>query len=88
MVSKEMKDGNLVICDCCENTIREMESYVWDTKASERGDDEPKKTNDHAMDALRYVIATHKVETYKPYKSDFDPGQYTSGRFNPTARRF
>lgn len=46
------------INDCCVNTITEMHSYVWDEKASNRGEDKPSKTNDHAMDAMRYFINT------------------------------
>jgi phage terminase large subunit len=39
----------------CVNTIAELESYCWKTgRAGIR--DEPEKTNDHAMDALRYGI--------------------------------
>lgn len=61
VVTDEIKMGNLYICDTCPNLIREIESYVWDTKASEKGWDEPKKINDHAIDALRYAITSHKV---------------------------
>jgi len=68
MTSSEMQKGNLVVHERCKNTIREIESYVWDKKKSERGDDEPMKKNDHAVDALRYAIATHKVKVYQPYK--------------------
>lgn len=53
-----VKEGTLVICDQCTNLIREMESYSWDPKASARGDDEPIKQNDHAVDAMRYVVAS------------------------------
>jgi len=35
----------------CVNTINEFESYTW-----KAGKDEPVKANDHACDALRYVI--------------------------------
>lgn len=35
----------------CVNTINEFESYAW-----KPGRDEPEKTNDHAMDALRYLV--------------------------------
>ena len=35
-----------------------METYVWDQKAKERGEERPVKQNDHAMDALRYIIKT------------------------------
>jgi PBSX family phage terminase large subunit len=61
---KELGDGNLVIMDTCHNLIREVEGYVWDPKTAERGYDEPLKKDDHAIDALRYVIATHKPSKY------------------------
>lgn len=68
MLTTEMKRGTVTICSECTNTIREIESYVWDSKAAEKGWDEPLKKNDHAIDALRYAIATHKVNVYEPYK--------------------
>lgn len=42
----------------CENTIKEFSSYIWDKKASDRGEDKPIKDNDHAMDAVRYFVFT------------------------------
>ena len=42
----------------CQNTIKEFSSYVWDAKASERGEDKPLKQHDHAMDAVRYFCYT------------------------------
>ena len=39
-------------------------------------------------DALRYVLATHKVATYQPYKETHNPDEYRQGRFNVTGRRF
>lgn len=42
----------------CKNTILEFNSYVWDVKASERGEDKPIKQHDHAMDACRYFCYT------------------------------
>lgn len=68
MTVSEMQQGNLFVLEGCKNLIRELETYVWDKKKAERGDDEPVKKNDHAVDALRYAIATHKVSVYKPYK--------------------
>ncbi|MFD2210712.1 PBSX family phage terminase large subunit [Virgibacillus halophilus] len=44
--------------DCCKETFREFASYVWDTKASERGEDKPVKQFDHLMDGDRYFIQT------------------------------
>lgn len=42
----------------CTNTIKEFNSYVWDEKAANRGEDKPVKENDHAMDAVRYYCYT------------------------------
>ena len=42
----------------CPNLIREFGSYVWDEKAQEKGEDKPIKMNDHALDALRYLLQT------------------------------
>ena len=47
----------------CKNTIKEFSSYVWDSKACERGEDKPIKQYDHAMDAVRYFCYTI---IYKP----------------------
>lgn len=62
-MTSEMKKGNLLICKGCDNLIREIESYVWDSKAAEKGWDEPKKKDDHAIDALRYAVATHRINS-------------------------
>jgi len=86
MLASEMRRGALVICSECKNTIREIESYVWDSKAAERGRDEPIKKDDHAVDALRYVLASHKVETYQPYKNGHNAEDYLKGRFSPGPR--
>lgn len=42
----------------CINTILEFNSYIWDIKASEKGEDKPIKQHDHAMDAVRYFCYT------------------------------
>lgn len=55
-------NGSLKICKGCTNLIKEFQSYVWDIKASQRGEDKPKKENDHALDALRYVVFSHLFE--------------------------
>lgn len=80
MMTSEMKKGNLYVCSECTNTIREIESYVWDSKASEKGYDEPLKKDDHTVDALRYAIASHKVSVYEPYKHN--ASQYVQNRFS------
>ena len=80
LVSSEMKKGNLFICSECTNTIREVESYVWDPAKAARGEDEPLKKDDHSCDALRYAIASHKVSVYNPYKHN--PNDYQANRFS------
>ena len=64
ILTQEIGNGNLFVCEECTNLIREIEGYIWDGKKAEIGRDEPVKKNDHACDALRYAIATHKVRTY------------------------
>lgn len=44
--------------DTCEYAQKEFAGYVWDSKASERGEDKPVKENDHVMDAVRYFCYT------------------------------
>ena len=55
--------GEIAFHRNCTNTIKEFGSYVWDTKACERGEDRPIKQHDHAMDAVRYFCFT---VLYKP----------------------
>lgn len=43
----------------CPNLLSELEGYVWDEKASERGLDQPIKKRDHACDCLRYFCAAY-----------------------------
>ena len=72
-MTSEMKSGNLYVLSSCTNLIREIESYVWDPKVSDKGYDEPLKKDDHAVDALRYAIASHKVSTFN--EDDYYRGQ-------------
>ena len=54
-----IKKRRLKVCrGKCPNFEREIESYVWDAKSIERGDEAPLKENDHAMDAMRYLVKT------------------------------
>jgi PBSX family phage terminase large subunit len=87
-MSSEMKKGNLLIMSKCKNLISEIKGYVWDTKASMKGYDQPIKSKDHAIDAIRYVLHTHKVPTYNPYGDGHNPDKYLGNRFNAGPRRF
>lgn len=82
MMTSEMAKGNLYICEDCPNTIREIESYVWDSKEAEKGYDQPLKKDDHSTDALRYVIATHKVAQVSQYMHN--PQDYLKNRYQTT----
>lgn len=42
----------------CYGLIAEMQSYVWDEKANQRGEEAPVKMLDHGPDALRYYVNT------------------------------
>jgi PBSX family phage terminase large subunit len=86
-LTSEMQRGTLLICSECKNTIREIESYVWDAREAKRGYDEPLKENDHAVDALRYAIHTHKVSVYDPYKDVERNKQWLEGKYQVTRNR-
>lgn len=47
-----------IVAEKCQNLIKEFYSYIWDQKAQDRGEDKPLKINDHALDALRYLLNT------------------------------
>jgi PBSX family phage terminase large subunit len=57
-VGQLISNGTLKICSQCSNIIKEFSNYVWDSKASAKGEDKPIKLNDHALDSLRYVVYT------------------------------
>lgn len=42
----------------CPGLVSEMQSYVWDDKAAERGEEKPVKQKDHGPDAARYFVFT------------------------------
>ena len=81
IMTSEMAKGNLFVCSECKHTIREIEGYVWDSKAAERGRDEPVKKFDHSTDALRYAIATHKVSVYDPYKDTKNQQEWMQNKY-------
>lgn len=53
-----LNECKIFFSDSCSNTIKEFNSYVWDEKAADRGEDKPIKDNDHSMDAVRYYCYT------------------------------
>jgi phage terminase large subunit len=53
-----MNKGSIYFSSKCKNLFTEFASYIWDEKATERGEDKPVKQFDHACDALRYFVYT------------------------------
>ena len=49
---------NIMINRSCAGLKAEIQSYAWDEKAAERGEEKPVKQMDHGLDALRYFVAT------------------------------
>jgi phage terminase large subunit len=49
-------------------TIQEMQTYAWDQKAAQRGEEKPLKIHDHGPDAFRYFA-----------KTEVSPWRLTSG---------
>ena len=54
-VQSAFRDGKIKISPDCKAAIREFSLYRWDESAKK---DTPKKENDHAMDEIRYFVAT------------------------------
>ena len=50
-----LKDGRIVICRKCTDSVREFSLYRWNENSV---NDVPIKENDHAMDDIRYFVAT------------------------------
>lgn len=69
-VREMFKQNKLRINKRCINLITELESYHYDTPDPDRNEREnPIKDNDHALDALRYVIitdASFRRQTFTP----------------------
>lgn len=53
-----MQNGQIKWSSKCVNTFREMNAYIWDSKAADKGEDKPVKEHDHALDADRYFVYT------------------------------
>ena len=60
LVSSLLARDLLKVTDRCQGWIDEVTDYVWDTKASERGEDKPNKdkAKDDSLDTGRYALAT------------------------------
>jgi PBSX family phage terminase large subunit len=56
--AKFISGKNLVIHQRCSTLKEHIQSYAWDSKAADRGEDKPVKKNDHICDALRYAVCS------------------------------
>ena len=56
LTADALKEGRVVICEGCNDCIREMDEYVWDLSSETK--DRVKKEHDHAMDDMRYFVST------------------------------
>lgn len=60
-VQTMLQEERLIIDPSCKHTIEEFQSYAWDPKAADRGEDKPIKIGDHDMDATRYFVRTLRL---------------------------
>lgn len=58
ITSKFISGKNLIIHKGCKTLREHIQSYAWDPKAADRGEDKPLKKNDHVLDALRYACTS------------------------------
>ncbi len=52
----------LVVSERCTQLVERLPGYVWDEKATARGEDAPVKADDDEVDALRYAIYTTRID--------------------------
>lgn len=70
-VRELFKQGRLNVHKDCVNLISELETYRYPERKEGKNDEEnPVKENDHALDALRYVIMMDYGQTEEDFGSD------------------
>lgn len=82
------KNGKIKINSDCVNLIHELETYTYAPKKPDQNEkEEPIKENDHALDALRYVIFMQAAKTIGAVAHQFIPsnsGAYRRRSPNPS----
>lgn len=58
VTSSLIASRRLLVHERCKRLLAELQGYIWDEKALQRGVEQPVKVNDHAADALRYYCKT------------------------------
>lgn len=56
--SKFISGKNIVIHKGCKVLRDQLQSYAWDSRAADKGEDRPVKKDDHCADALRYAVCS------------------------------
>lgn len=74
LVSSLLATDQLRVSERCEMLRDELPGYVWDSKKTEKGVDEPVKENDHACDALRYAVLSGQP-VWRPWIPNLDQVQ-------------
>ncbi len=59
VLSSYLSMGDLKIVRNCRNLTGEVQSYCWDPKAAQKGEDIPIKRGDHCLDSLRYSLFSY-----------------------------
>lgn len=75
---KNVLDGIMFVKSCALNIIkespnllREIQTYSWKTTLNGQITEEPVKYDDHALDALRYALYTHKASQNQSVQISF-----------------
>lgn len=59
-IANLLDNDQLIVTDRCVGWQSEVTEYRWNQKASDKGEDEVEKTDDHFLDGGRYVIFSTK----------------------------
>ena len=75
-VRELFKQRKIKIHRSCLNLIYELETYAYpESRDSRKIEEKPLKLNDHALDALRYSLYSHRPGNFSPFQK-FDKMKY------------
>lgn len=69
IIQSLITDTKFIVHKDCVNTLKELSSYSWDSRAQAMGIDKPMKTNDHCLDPIRYVANATRGHWYQTTKN-------------------
>lgn len=61
-VAALLATDKILVADTCTHLIERLPGYVWDPKATARGEDQPIKSADDEVDGLRYATYTTRLD--------------------------